>query len=298
MKANLLIWFFLFQSLVFALSPPRWDFKKAYENSNDIFIAEVIEVETSLEITGDQVGKDAETGEAVRLVWPDARRFRLSVQETFKGEQPEVFDVYSYGPAEKKTEDNYQGEFAKMLVYYNDNNFGGPPRPMLKKGAQYLFYLNRNDDSGVTKIGWRSARPLKWRNREVEILRTMSSESSKLSFDKAVKLYEKRMQELEAEKAKNNARVRAEYHTILNQNPDLEERKQKLAEHIGKLGFDGLWHQSKSTHRKLSFPPEAIEEEIWYNASQEIRKIDMILTARQQNIKATKVNQKDQKSSQ
>lgn len=294
MKIILPLGFLFINSLVLGLTPAPWDFRAAYENSNNIFIAEVIEVETSLEITGDQVGKDAETGEAFRVIWPDARRFRLSVQETFKGEQPEVFDVYSYGPAEKKTEDDYQGEFAKIFVY-NDGSFGRFPRPMLKKGAQYLFYLNRNDDSGVTKIGWRSAHPLKWRNREVEILRTMSSESSKLNFDKAVKQYEKRMQELEAEKAKNNARVRAEYHAILNQNPDLEERKQKLAEHIGKLGFDGLWHQSKSTYRKQSFPPEAIEEEIWYNASQEIRKIDMILTARQQ---ATKVNREDKKLSQ
>lgn len=287
MKIILPLGVLFIHSLVLGITPVPWDFRSAYENSNDIFIAEVIEVETSLEITGDQVGKDAEAGEAFRVVWPDARRFRLSVQETFKGDQPEVFDVYSYGRAEKKTEDDYQGEFAKILVY-NDGSFGSFPRPMLKKGTRYLFFLNRNDDSGATKIGWRSAFSPEHKSEEVAILRIIVRHESKLSVPEARRIHQERVQ-------KRELAMKAEYHAILNQNPDLEGRKQKLAEHIRKLGFDELWHQSKSKHRKQSFPPDVIEEEIWYNASQEIRKIDMILTARQQ---ATKVNREDKESSQ
>ena len=117
-------------------------------------------------------------------------------------------------------------------------------------------------------------------NEELSILRAMSSKGSELSFAEAQKLYEERMQKLEAEASERNAMLMAEYHTIINTTPDLEKRKQKLTEQIRKLGFNTLWHQSDSLHRTHSYPPKKIEEKIWYNASQEIQKIDLILTAR------------------
>ena len=138
MKTSASLVYLLFHSFVFALTPPHWNFQSAYESSKDVFVAEVIEVETSLEIESDQVGKNMKTGEVVRIVWPNAKRFKLSVKEVFKGEQPTVFDVYNCGVPELRTQENYQGELSEIWIY-DGKDFGSLPKPVLKKGTQYLF---------------------------------------------------------------------------------------------------------------------------------------------------------------
>ncbi|MFQ3224182.1 MAG: hypothetical protein ACI8Z5_000425 [Lentimonas sp.] len=93
-----------------------------------MFIAEVLEAETSLEIETDLVGQEMKAGGVVRVVWTDARRFKLSVIEVFTGEQPDVFEVYNGGGGTLKSVEDYQGALGK--IWLPDPHFSWP-RPML-----------------------------------------------------------------------------------------------------------------------------------------------------------------------
>ena len=120
---------------------------------------------------------------------------------------------------------------------------------------------------------------------EIATLRIMSRESSEWSIPAARQVYEKQLQKRKAERAARDEVIRAEYFEILNANPDLSQRKLKLSALIKKVGFDGLWTKRDSKNRRRSYPPESVEEWIWYDASQEITKIDMILSARMLTVK-------------
>jgi len=111
-----------------------------------VFIAEVLESETSLEVVTDLVGEDVKGGGIFRVVWTDARRFKLSVVEVFKGEQPDVFELYNGGGATLKKVEDYKGDLGP--IWLPDPSFSWP-RPMLETGGQYLFFINRNNDSKI-----------------------------------------------------------------------------------------------------------------------------------------------------
>lgn len=281
MQLKLVLIFVIFIGFAFAYTPAPWDLETAYKNSENIFIAEVIESEASLEIETDRVGKTGESGKVVRVVWTDARRFKLKVLEVFKGEQPDVFNVYNGGGAKLK-EETGDSEAASSTLYYNDGSFN-IPRPMLKKGEQYIFYMNLGDASKMAEIGWRSAHNVRYSREDLAILRILSRENSEWSMTDAGKAYRDAVKKRTAELQKIDEALESEYLAILNTTPDLSERKQKLHAHLKKLGYESLWHESKELHRTHSYPPETKKEWVWYNASQEIAKIDMILAVRKQH---------------
>ncbi len=260
MQLRLVLFFLILTRIAFAYTPAPWDLDRAYQNSGNIFIAEVIESEESLEIETDRVGKSGEPGKVVRVVWTDARRFKLKVLEVFKGEQPDVFNVYSGGGVELK-EESGDSESASSTLHYNDGSFS-IPRPMLIKGEQYIFYMNIRDASKMTEIGWRSAHNVRYAEEDLAILRILSSENSEWSVTDAGKAYKKAVEKRAAEIKEIDEALESEYLAILNATPDLAERKQKLYTHLKKLGYGNLWHESKGLHRTHSYPPKNMKEKV------------------------------------
>lgn len=264
---------------LFALSPTPWSLETAYVNSKDIFIAEVIEVEMPLEVETDSYRVDLETGEKTPVVWSDAQRFTLSVTEVLKGEQPKSFDVYFRGYPTSTREPLVK---SKMDEIFNFTPTTKPSaRPRLIMGEQYLFFMNRKEEPKITEMG--SVLNVERSHEEIGILRLLQNEKRPTTDVEVSSNFQLMREKYREQSAAIGEELKSAYLSILNQNPDLSVRKQKVLAHLEKLGFEGLWAKRESEKLLRFSPNREVLDWIWFDATQEIRKINMVLKARAQS---------------
>lgn len=251
----------------FGLSYPAWDFEHVYKYSSDIFIGNVKKIETGLEYDTGFTGLYGEDKEAAKVVWTDVAKFTVNITESLKGKVSGTVELINVGGSQAVvlTDNNSN----KKRIEERGPSFG-IPRPKLSENEAYLFFVSLRAEGIPTKINWRNVFTVDHKKDEIAALRLIKQDPS---IGTVTLAQEQVLGNLTEE-------LQGRLFDILNQNPELTERREQLLNFIKSLGFVELWNSQKAQPFKRS-KVGTIKVQIWDQASQEIVKIDMILEAQQ-----------------
>jgi hypothetical protein len=302
MKALLLLIIFSTLASLYAEAQTRaqvqaeesWSLVSVFNASSHIFYGEITKIipepnfpTGALGVNIEEIeGSESDAFELKAIVWPRAQEFTFSVQESFKEPMADTFAAYRADPE-------------LNLWTYVENEAGdvflAKPEavsPMLKglvPRQSGLFFIRDYLGSNL-RIIYR-ARLGQNALDDLALLRAYQAvgDASLESIILQARARDKAQAKLEAEAFRV---FEDDYYKILRIQ-ELDIRSSLLSDLIVKMGFEGRWtyfgykeryiknHGSHVDGKEIPAPPFESREKLWQDVSSELKKIEMILKARE-----------------
>lgn len=267
-----------------------WDLVRAFNASNYVFYGSIAKTVPEPNFRTEVLGLTttdlfAQELKAQPIVWPKSREFTFAVSESFKEPTPQTFSAYLPDTPEDV-----------WIFIKNDlgDTFLSKPAPFdpvykdLYQNQEGLFFIRYFIGSTIPTV-------YKFRlgqnaEEDLKLLRLFQQQPH-LSIETIYAQELERRKQVVAQEAIEYRKFEDEYYKILRIQ-DLDIRKSMLDDLITRMGFEDRWDfyehkkQYLETHgahipdNEVPSGPTEGREKIWHDASGELKKIDVIQSAR------------------